>query len=140
MIPVTDNDVQRRKDFLGITAEDERILREAHPLVVEHGARIIEQFYTWLLSNEPQRKLLSGPGVLERLKDLQRVYFERLLSGPWGKDYFEDRVRVGLAHHRVGVPPEWYLGAYDRYLAIVSDVFRPAFGADEARYRRTLEV
>ena len=31
------------------------------------------------------------------------------------------RERIGVAHERVGIPPKWYLGAYAKYMRIISD-------------------
>jgi len=44
-----------------------------------------------------------------------------LFSGRCDLAYAEDRLRIGIAHERVGVPPKWYLGAYARYLRSICD-------------------
>lgn len=138
--PVTLNpaEVERRKAYLEITPEDERRLREAHPLLQAHAGAIIDRFYDYLLAHEHTRGMLSEPGLVERLKKLQIRYFEELTSGTYDLAYFENRLRVGAAHNRVGLAPEWYLGAYTKYLHIVSEVLIRAFGRDYERFFQTL--
>ncbi len=119
---VTAEEVARRRSFLHITEEDERRLERAHPLIQRHADWIIDQFYDHLLAHPFTRRILEAPGVLARLRGHQRAYFEQLTQGRYDEAYFEDRLRIGHAHDRIGLSPEWYLGAYHKYLSIVSDV------------------
>lgn len=134
---LTETEVEKRKAYVELTAEDEALLREIHPRVVRYLDRIVEQFYEFLLSHAHTQALLSQPGLVERLKKIQTKYFLELTSGRYDLAYFENRLRVGLTHQRVGLEPEWYLGAYQRYLEIVGDVLRLGFEDDHERYFRT---
>jgi signal transduction histidine kinase len=135
---LTEEEVAKRKAYLEITADDERRLREAHPHLQKHTQSIIDRFYEYLLSHETTRAMLSAPGLLERLKGLQTQYFIELTSGVYDLGYFEKRLRVGLAHQRIGLSPEWYLGAYVKYLHIASDVLSSAFGRDTERFYQSI--
>ena len=125
-----DSDIEKRKLYLEITPEDERRLSRVHPALLRRSEEIIERFYRYLLSHEHTRKVLEAPGRVERLKKLQAEYFTRLTSGVYDQAYFEDRRKVGFAHERAGLDPQWYLGAYDKYLEIVGDVLREEFRDD----------
>lgn len=119
-----DFDVDQRKHYLEISPQDEARLARVHPALLRHSDEIIERFYRYLLGHEHTRQVLAAPGMVERLKQLQAQYFTRLTSGVYDREYFEDRLKVGFAHERAGLDPQWYLGAYDRYLEIVGDVLR----------------
>src|SRR5262249_33282744 len=41
-----------------------------------------------------------------------------------------DRLRVGMAHERIGMPPKLYLGAYRRYLALIDNKLKQHFKSD----------
>lgn len=135
---LTEDEVLRRKAYLQLTEQDEQRLRAAHPLLQAHASAVIDRFYDSLLAHEHTRRILEPPGLLERLKRVQTTYFAELTSGDYGLAYFENRLRVGLAHQRVGLAPEWYMGAYDKYLEVVSEVLRDAFASDVGRYAATL--
>lgn len=135
---LTEEVVARRKAYLEIGPADEQRLREAHPHLQKQAASIIDRFYEYLLAHEHTRAALSSPGTVERLKRLQTEYFVRLTAGTYDLGYFEDRLRVGQAHHRIGLSPEWYLGAYVKYLHIATDVLSSTFGRDYERFYQTL--
>lgn len=135
---LTPDEVIRRKAYLEITPQDERRLLEAHPHLVRHADRIIDAFYVYLLGHEHTKRMLTAPGLIDRLKKLQAEYFKELTSGDYGMAYFEKRLKVGAAHDRVGLAPEWYLGAYDKYLQIVSTVLREVYASDLERFDLTV--
>ncbi len=135
---LTEEEVRKRKDYLGITAEDEVRLREVHAHLQAYSQEIADRFYEFLLSHPHTRAMLSEPGLIDRLKQLQKKYFSELTAGTYDIEYFENRLRVGQTHNRVGLAPEWYLGAYNKYLQIVSDVLSRAFKSAHARYLRAI--
>jgi signal transduction histidine kinase len=137
-LTLTDSEVNKRKHYLHITSDDERRLKAAHVHLEQHVQTITDRFYEYLLGHEHIRRMLSAPGLVERLKRLQTKYFSELTAGDYGLKYFEDRLRVGQVHHRIGLAPEWYLGAYDKYLQLASDVLSTAFGRDYERFFQTI--
>ena len=61
---------------------------------------------------------------------MQAEYFSQLLDGVFDVPYFEGRLRVGVAHQRIGLSPVWYLGAYNQYIQLTFPMFVRAFGDD----------
>ena len=85
----------------------------------------MDDFYTHLLTFEETRRFIPDDHALERLKRTQAAYFESLTAGEYGGDYIRDRLRVGLAHERIGLAPKWYIGAYSKYLCgLLPEVWR----------------
>jgi signal transduction histidine kinase len=135
---LTEEEVSKRKRYLEITEQDEALLRDAHPHLRAYAADISERFYEYLLAHEHTRHMLSHPGMIDRLKQLQSRYFEEMTAGRYDIRYFENRLRVGQVHEKIGLSPEWYLGAYNKYLQIVSEILSRAFAANPERYLRTI--
>jgi hypothetical protein len=52
--------------------------------------------------------------------------------------YLRHRLRVGVAHERVGLAPEWYLGAYNKYLMLLVPKVRELCAGDEEKIRETI--
>jgi signal transduction histidine kinase len=126
---LTQEEVERRKAYFEISLADEERVRGLHSRLSEHIGPILERFYEFLLAHSHVRGLLSAPGLVERLKEIQRRYFTELTTGPYDLHYFENRLRVGLAHQRTGLAPEWYLGAYLKYLGLMEEVLRRSLGS-----------
>jgi signal transduction histidine kinase len=137
-VKITAGEVRKRKAYLQITRDDERRVQKAHRLIQRHQDSIIERFYQALFSHEHTRRILDAPGMVDRLKGLQRKYFERLTLGPYNVDYFHDRMKIGLAHDRIGLTPEWYMGAYNIYMRIVADVLSREMGRDYQGFFETI--
>ena len=123
---------RRRQAFLGIAAADARNVRALRNAFADYGREFAERFYQHLLTHPETAALLHDPDQLEQLKKLQARYFAELLDGVFDEAYFEGRLRVGLAHQRVGLEPVWYLGAYNQYVQLTFPFFARAFGDNVA--------
>jgi diguanylate cyclase (GGDEF)-like protein/PAS domain S-box-containing protein len=115
-IGVDQRDVERRKAFLELTDHDAALLTTLHARLAAHSSAFADRFYAHLSGFEETRSLLPDAATVERLKRSQAAYFDRLTAGNYAGDYVQDRIRVGETHHRIGLGPKWYLGAYSRYL------------------------
>jgi signal transduction histidine kinase len=136
---LTKDELHKRKRYLEITSEDEQRLRAVHEYVVPHLDEMVDRFYDYLLAHEEtSRLLMASSGRLEKLREIQKQYFLDLTCGRYDVAYLEDRVKVGLAHQRIGLSPEWYLGAFNKYREIAADVLELALGRDPAHCRRVL--
>jgi signal transduction histidine kinase len=119
---------EQRRAFLNLSPEDSERVRALRPVFAEHARAFAERFYEHLLAHPRTAGLLRDPAQLERLKTLQAGYFAELLEGVFDQAYFEGRLRVGMAHQRVGLEPDWYLGAYNLYIQLTFPLFARAFG------------
>jgi rsbT co-antagonist protein RsbR len=71
---------------------------------------------------------------------MQNAYFLHLFSGVYDLNYVRDRLRVGAAHERIGMPPKLYLGAYRRYLALIHEKLRDHFKGKDAEAAKAIEA
>jgi signal transduction histidine kinase len=113
------SDLQQRLRFIGLDAEDAELLRALRPELERSAERIVRVFYRHLLSFPEMRELLSDAQVKARLLVLQKQYLLSLAPPSLDARYVEERLRIGRAHHRVGLEPRWYLGAYSLYFRLL---------------------
>jgi diguanylate cyclase (GGDEF)-like protein/PAS domain S-box-containing protein len=123
MMP-SDQEIRQRLQFLEVTPDDIQLLRQIHPLLQPKLPAVIAGFYRHLQTIPVLRALLADPSTLDRLHYLQAAYFETLTAGDYGTEYVRHRLRVGLAHQRIGLAPEWYIGAYRKYLGDLGPVLQ----------------
>ncbi len=130
---VSEDSWERRKAFVGFSAKDEAILRELRPVALLYADEVMEELYArWLQFPELKRFFADG-AVLSRVKALQRQYFISLTGGEYGAAYLDHRLRVGAVHKRIGLSPEWFMGAYSIYLQIVLPRVLRAFEYDRVK-------
>jgi len=113
---IDDAEIVARKAFLEFTEEDVALLKYLHARLDDHRDHFSEAFYRHLQHFPQLLPLLGNAEKLERLKHSQSTYFSQLTEGEYGLSYVENRLRVGMIHQRVGLTPQWYIGAYRKYL------------------------
>jgi diguanylate cyclase (GGDEF)-like protein/PAS domain S-box-containing protein len=135
-----DAEILRRKAFLEFGESDALLLRRVHATLNQHAEDFIRGFYAHLYAFEETRRLLPEAEGLLQLQRTQSAYFQGLTAGDYGRDYFEHRLRVGFVHQRVGLAPEWYLGAYAKYLSGLLPTISEHFGDDRDGFIATMRA
>lgn len=114
-----------RRAFFEIADDDLALLASMRPFAEMHMDDFVEELYQLILGHPQTRKVFGNDAVVRRVQAVQRHYFVGLFSGRCDLAYVADRLRIGVAHERVGVPPKWYIGAYGRYLRqLIARLFR----------------
>ncbi|HWG91190.1 MAG TPA: protoglobin domain-containing protein [Candidatus Thermoplasmatota archaeon] len=112
-------EIQRRKEWLEITPQDEERIRSLHTLAHEYADEVIDDLYRHFLTFPEVADFFKETSVLDHVKAMQRDYFVRLTGGNYDDAYVEERLKIGAVHERVGVDVKWYLGAYNHYIRFV---------------------
>ena len=107
----------RRKAYLELGDDDARRLQALAAEIAGTQEDFVAGFYAELLRyDEPRRALQSASISQEEIRANHRDQLFALTSGCYDFDYALSRMRIGVAHHRVGLKPEWYIGAYRHFL------------------------
>jgi len=129
---------ERRKAFVGFSAQDEAVLRELRPVALQYADEVMDELYSrWLQFPELKRFFLQE-STLSRVKALQRKYFISLTAGEYGAGYLAHRIRVGAIHKRIGLSPEWFMGAFSIYLELILPRILRAFEYDRVKQARAV--
>lgn len=116
-IGLDEEEIVARKAFLELGEDDLARLREMHALLADDAEAFAESFYAHVLSFPAPRALVADDAVEAGLRRTQGAYLSSLLAGNYGEDYVRNRLRVGVAHERIGLEPKWYIGAYRKCLS-----------------------
>jgi signal transduction histidine kinase len=128
------DDWETRKEFLRLTKDDEVALTALQPIMAEHVDELVEAFYRHLLSFPQTRKFLTDELISTRLLKAQKQYLLSLVAGSYDRAYEEGRRQIGQVHARLGLTPEWYLGAYALYLSLLEPLIFEQFRRQPAKY------
>jgi rsbT co-antagonist protein RsbR len=130
---ITEQELQRRKNFLEFGDDDVANLVEIHNHARRYAKSVIEDFYEHLLSFEETRSFFKDPEILKRVQNAQEGYFLRLTQGTYDLAYAQDRLRIGAIHERIGLPVKAYLGMYNYYLRAVASRLIEAYENEPKR-------
>jgi rsbT co-antagonist protein RsbR len=138
ILKLDESELRSRRAFFELTDADLRRLAELRPFAEKHTDAVVESFYQLLLAHPETKKFFPDAATIRRVKQAQREYFLGLFAGRCDLAYVEDRLRVGVAHERIGLSTKWYLGAYRKYM---EDILRNLFAelGDETRAREAFE-
>jgi len=118
-INLSDQEIASRKSWLCLDSKDEKLISHFKPALQESIDKVIEELYVHFLSMDEPKSFFPDEQTLSRVKQAQKAYFSRLVVGDYGKEYVEDRLRVGSTHFKIDLDPKWYLGAYSRVISLL---------------------
>src|SRR6185436_20836970 len=121
ILKLDEDEVKRRFAFFELTDEDFQRLTGLRSFADRCTHEITEGLYELIMAHPESRAFFPDEATLARVKRMQNAYFLHLFSGTYDLNYVKDRLRVGAAHERIGMPPKLYLGAYRRYLALIHE-------------------
>lgn len=129
---------ERRKAFISFTDDDARLLAQFHPQMNIIVDELLDGMYVHLLTVEETARLLNDAELVTRARSAMRKHLVSLTNGVYGTDYLQERIRVGVTHHRVGVTPRWYIGAYSLVTQMVMPKIREAYAEDHGMALRVM--
>ncbi|QJC50941.1 chemotaxis protein [Paenibacillus albicereus] len=111
---------QKQLDYIGLKDEDLQLLRGAAPVFEAAAEGIVQALYEQIERQPELKALIERHSTLDRLKETQRRYFLSMTAGTIDERYFEERLKIGAIHSRIGLTSQWYLGTYMIYLDLAS--------------------
>jgi rsbT co-antagonist protein RsbR len=137
-----DKELRNRRAFYEITEEDLARLGSLRGFGERNVVAIVDGLYELFLSHPESRAFFPDDKTVQHVKAMQRAYFTGLFAGNLDLAYVEDRLRVGAAHERIGMPPKLYIGAYSRYLRLMFERLLAELPAEEAHaaYRSVAKI
>jgi rsbT co-antagonist protein RsbR len=138
ILKLDEDECKRRLDFFELSGEDFQRLVALRAFAERWTQEITEGLYELIMKHPESRAFFPDEATLSRVKRLQNAYFLHLFSGTYDLNYVRDRLRVGAAHERIGMPPKLYLGAYRRYLALIHEKLLDHFKGDKVESVKAL--
>lgn len=128
-----DTEIQRRKEWMEFGEEDVSRLVALRSLAESYSNEVIESLYDHFLAFPETERFFTDMHVLEHVKGAQQKYFLQLMEGSYGREYINNRLKVGAIHQRIGLDMKWYLGAFGRYIRIIGQKIFDTYGDDTER-------
>ena len=126
--------IEERLRFLEIDQDVTNELRNAKQILEPEMDRMLDQFYSHILSEPQMKQIFADDKAIERAREAQKKHWlKRLFGGAFKSAYFDQARLIGRAHARVGLTPNWYIGGYCnmlvKFVRHISDV-APKEGRD----------
>lgn len=116
---ITPREIARRKELFGITPADELALSQRRAALEAQLPAVVEEFYQNQVDTPEIEQLIGDAETLVRLKRHMAAYLQSLFGGVYDEFYVLSRLRVGMVHNRIGVPPKLYVATVRTLHAIL---------------------
>jgi len=127
--------LQERLKLVGLSDADYDISgRLQREIIVPHFSEIIDQFFKRMLKLPELGSRLSNPDLQRKEKENQSKYLLSLGMGFDSLNYFEHRLRVGVAHSSAELPISLYSCAFNLLVQSIMDFFPDAIKNDAGEY------
>jgi len=129
---------ERRLAYLGFDARDGELLNRLLEGARQDRDAFMTRFHAFLGGFPETAGILARSADRARVRAVHAEQVEAWLGGPYDLAYARSRARIGETHHRIGLAPQWHIGAYARYLEWLLPFAEAAAAGDGARYRATV--
>ncbi len=117
---------QHRLDFARIATDDIELLRQVWPRIEPLLPRILTAFYAHVTRAPHLAKMIGDHEA--RLQGAQSRHWKTLFTDGFSQTYFDNALRIGQTHHRIGLEPRWYIAGYqfvlDELTAALTRIYR----------------
>jgi rsbT co-antagonist protein RsbR len=115
----TDDDIQKRKRFVGLEADDIRRIASIRDIVVHKADQFTAVFFDFLRPFDEAAGLFRQPAVLNEAKRLKHQHLVGMVGGEYGSDYAEQRAQLAQLYGKVGIDVRVFLGAFHHVMRAI---------------------
>ncbi|MEX8194564.1 protoglobin domain-containing protein [Comamonas guangdongensis] len=130
---IHDLEISRRKSLLGFSERDAALLVACRPFMQTQRHDLAAAFLGHPSVASETALLIRDEGVRKRLRPAVMDYMSTLFSGVYDESYANSRLRIGLAHGRLGVSPTHYLCEMHRFKSLLMDALETHLGGHPDR-------
>lgn len=100
-----------------ISQADLDTLKAYGPKLFADMDKIVDAFYDHVVTLPGAADIVAGAGSsIPKLKKTNPDYFQHMVSGELGADYFESRRIIGAVHARIGLAPDLFFAGMSTYV------------------------
>ncbi len=142
---MSDMHLAERFRFLSLTDADRNRLKAMKPTIKEALPAVLDDFYADIARIPEVDQMFTSQEMREHARDKQIDHWLRITDAKFDEDYLNSVARIGEAHARLGLKPQWYFGGYAKIVdglqtAIVEHAFKSISFFNVARAREELEA
>ncbi|OYU35616.1 methyl-accepting chemotaxis protein [Novosphingobium sp. PASSN1] len=104
--------ISGKLDFFALRAEDKSQLPHLSKAIANAGSSALDKLYDRIAATSETAGFFSSTSAMASAKSKQIAHWQALFAHGANAAYFERAERVGKVHARIGLSPQWYIGAY----------------------------
>lgn len=122
------------------TKDDERRLTELKPIMERRADKAIEALYQWINVTDSAKKVFKNESLIRHVMKLIRIWFISLFSGKYDNYFYDNLIRIGQKHEKVGVEPHFMIRAINIIRNACADIICEEVDLQEERDRYLISI
>jgi rsbT co-antagonist protein RsbR len=106
------SDIERRLEFMALGPDDRTRIAGIKPDILDHLDEHVSAFFDHLAMFEEGRGLTTRGELLKEARQLKREHLVAMASGAYGREYVEQRFRLGQLYSRASIEVSIFMGAF----------------------------
>jgi len=106
------SDIERRLEFVNLGSKDRARIAEIKADVLDHLDEHVAAFFDHLTKFEEARGLTGRPELMEEARRLKREHLVAMVAGDYGREYIDQRFRLGQMYSRAALEVSIFMGAF----------------------------
>lgn len=109
--------MEERLRFLSIDDKTIKQIHQAKDILEPAMDEVLDNLYSHILDEPELQPLFADKSEIDKAHLAQKQHWmESLFMGKYDNAFYEKTSRIGRAHARIGLTPNWYIGGYNRML------------------------
>lgn len=113
---LTEQVLERRRQFAGIDAADLKRIASVKDLVVSNVDEYVNAFFEYLSMLDEARPLMSNRVLADRARRLKSEHIVSMVQSEYGSTYVAQRIELGWMYSRAGLELPVFFGAFHHML------------------------
>lgn len=130
LIHLSDDEIQRKMRLVGLGPDDLQKIAFCKDAVLERIDDLTATFFVYLEPLPEAQSLFRRNDVLTDAKRQKRDHLIAMVSGNYGREYVEQRLRLGALYATVGLDFQAFLGAFYHLMRSIASAVILRAGSD----------
>ena len=121
-------ELSEAKQLLQLNEKELALFREFRPIMEQEADQIVTNYFAFITQIPGMKAIFDKFSALEKHKVIMKKYLLSLFPENIDEKYMQRRIPIGAVHRRVGLPPFYYIGAYqvlnDEIMSLIFKVYR----------------
>ncbi|WP_079477652.1 globin-coupled sensor protein [Halobacillus salinus] len=106
------SELEKQLKMVDLNETDLAVLRSLKPVVDQHIESIVGQFYANLNVEDSLTQMIKTYSSVEKLKGTLKTHISEMFAGTIDQAFFDRRAKIAHVHYQIGLPPKWYMCAF----------------------------
>ncbi|GED34755.1 EAL domain-containing protein [Brevibacillus centrosporus] len=114
--------------MINMTSRDLELIAKLRPVVVSQIDRITSSFYEAILDVDSLKQTVTKFTTVERLRQTLSNHLIEMFEGKIDSAFIEKRLKIAMVHQKIGLPPKWYMGSFQKLLNTLLQIIHEQSG------------